>query len=48
MSKPADQADHRLTKSGLPLRYTSYVIGVQPVTAVTLPITHFFSRASSR
>jgi hypothetical protein len=36
---PADQADHRLTKSSLPLRYTSYVIGVHPVTAVTLPIT---------
>jgi hypothetical protein len=38
MSKLADQADHRLTKSRLPLRQASYVIGVRSITCVTLPI----------
>jgi hypothetical protein len=39
MSKLADQADHRLTKSSLPLRQASYVIGVRSITCVTLRIT---------
>jgi hypothetical protein len=48
ISKLADQADHRLTKSSLPLRQASYVIGVRSITCVTLPIITLTSGRRSR